>query len=168
MFPDLRNNLKSSGSWLYECSISYSTLKTSIASRIQTPTGELRYLMKGRSKITREISAGFRLCTGERWLRGALLPRLLYYAHWLNQNESRQILRNWRHSNRGNREDWGRRHARASRENQASFRPIPCLWHTWGLPCPGPPRTSHPSCTSITNTTHIWDLQKRAVAQHSH
>jgi hypothetical protein len=27
MFPDLRNNLKSSGSSLYECSISYSTLK---------------------------------------------------------------------------------------------------------------------------------------------
>jgi hypothetical protein len=39
MFLDLRNNLKSSDSSLYECSISYSTLKTSIASRILTPTG---------------------------------------------------------------------------------------------------------------------------------
>jgi len=31
MFPDLRNNLKSSGSSLYECSINYSTLKGSYA-----------------------------------------------------------------------------------------------------------------------------------------
>jgi len=34
MFADLRNNLKRSGSSLYECSISYSTLKYSFASRI--------------------------------------------------------------------------------------------------------------------------------------
>ena len=34
MFPDLRNNLKGSGSSLYECSISYSILKRSFAPRI--------------------------------------------------------------------------------------------------------------------------------------
>jgi len=38
MFPDLRNNLKSSGSLLYKCSICYSTLKRSFASRILTTT----------------------------------------------------------------------------------------------------------------------------------
>jgi len=36
MFPDLRNNLKSSGSSLYKYSISYSTLKHSFAPRILT------------------------------------------------------------------------------------------------------------------------------------
>jgi hypothetical protein len=39
MFSDLRNNLKRSGSSLYECSISYSTLKCSFASRVLTTTG---------------------------------------------------------------------------------------------------------------------------------
>jgi len=38
MFPDLRNNLKSSDPLLYECSISYSTLKRSFAPRILTTT----------------------------------------------------------------------------------------------------------------------------------
>jgi len=38
MFLDLRDNLKSSGSSLYECSISYSTLKGSFAPRIPTTT----------------------------------------------------------------------------------------------------------------------------------
>jgi hypothetical protein len=38
MFPDLRNNLKSSGPSLYECSISYSTLKRSFVPRILTTT----------------------------------------------------------------------------------------------------------------------------------
>jgi hypothetical protein len=36
MFLDLRNNLKGSGPSLYECSISYSTLKRSFAPRILT------------------------------------------------------------------------------------------------------------------------------------
>jgi hypothetical protein len=40
------NNLKSSGSWLYKCSISYSTLKGSFASRILTTTTDL---FKGKS-----------------------------------------------------------------------------------------------------------------------
>jgi hypothetical protein len=40
MFPDLRNNLKGSGSSLYECSISYSTVKCTFALRILiTPSG---------------------------------------------------------------------------------------------------------------------------------
>jgi hypothetical protein len=38
MFLDLRNNQKSSGSSLYECSTSYSTLKRSFAPRILTTT----------------------------------------------------------------------------------------------------------------------------------
>jgi hypothetical protein len=38
MFPYLRNNLKGSGSSLYECSISYSILKRSFAPRILTTT----------------------------------------------------------------------------------------------------------------------------------
>ena len=38
MFLDLRDNLKSSGSSLHECSISYSTLKGSFAPRIPTTT----------------------------------------------------------------------------------------------------------------------------------
>jgi hypothetical protein len=38
MFPDLRNNLKSNGSPLYKCSISYSTLKRSFAPRSLTDT----------------------------------------------------------------------------------------------------------------------------------
>jgi hypothetical protein len=40
MFLDLRNNLKSNGSSLYKCSISYSTLKRSFAPRILTATSE--------------------------------------------------------------------------------------------------------------------------------
>ena len=42
MFPDLRHNLKSSGLLLYECSISYSTLKRSFAPRILTTTSAPR------------------------------------------------------------------------------------------------------------------------------
>jgi hypothetical protein len=42
MFPDLRNNLKSSRSSLYACSISYSTLKRSFAPRIPTTTSATR------------------------------------------------------------------------------------------------------------------------------
>jgi len=38
MFLDLRDNIKSSDSLLYECSVSYSTLKRSFASRILTTT----------------------------------------------------------------------------------------------------------------------------------
>jgi hypothetical protein len=41
MFPDLRNNLKTSGSSLYQCSISCSTLKLSFAPRILTITSKL-------------------------------------------------------------------------------------------------------------------------------
>jgi hypothetical protein len=40
IFLDLRNNLKSSGSSLYECSISYSTLKRKFAPRIPTTTSD--------------------------------------------------------------------------------------------------------------------------------
>jgi hypothetical protein len=40
MFPDLRNKLQNSGSSLYKCSISYSTLKRSFASRSPTTTSD--------------------------------------------------------------------------------------------------------------------------------
>jgi hypothetical protein len=40
MFPDLRNNLKSSGSLLHKRSITYSTMKRSFAPRILTTTSE--------------------------------------------------------------------------------------------------------------------------------
>jgi hypothetical protein len=40
MFPDLRNNMESSDSSLHECSITYSILKRSFASRILTTTSE--------------------------------------------------------------------------------------------------------------------------------
>jgi len=43
MSPDLRNNLKSSGPSLYDCSMTYITLKASIASHILTTTGALIY-----------------------------------------------------------------------------------------------------------------------------
>ena len=49
MFPDLRNNLKSSGLSLYECSISYNTLKCSFAARILITTsgGVFKYSNAG-------------------------------------------------------------------------------------------------------------------------
>jgi hypothetical protein len=47
MFLDLRNNLKSSGSSLYECSISYSTLKSSCAPRIPTIISGSKHLGSG-------------------------------------------------------------------------------------------------------------------------
>jgi hypothetical protein len=53
MFPDLRNNLKSGGLSLYECSMGYSILKRSFASRIlTTPSG-----------------TGCVLTTSEEWIR---------------------------------------------------------------------------------------------------
>ena len=45
MFPDLRNNLKSNGSSLYKCSISYSTLKRSFAPRIWTTTSGAQHII---------------------------------------------------------------------------------------------------------------------------
>jgi hypothetical protein len=59
MFADLRNNLKSSGSSLYECSINYSTLKRSFASRIPTTTSGrssgCRYLQKKNPPPTHRL-----------------------------------------------------------------------------------------------------------------
>jgi hypothetical protein len=50
MLPDLRNNLESSGSSLYECSISYSTLILTLAPRIltttSTPDGRFRHVRR--------------------------------------------------------------------------------------------------------------------------
>jgi hypothetical protein len=46
MFPDLRNNLKRSGSSLCECSIGYDTLKCSFAPRIQTTPSAVVSIMQ--------------------------------------------------------------------------------------------------------------------------
>ncbi len=51
MFPDLRNNLKSRGSSLDKCSISYSTLKPSFPPRIPKTTSE------PRSVISNDLSS---------------------------------------------------------------------------------------------------------------
>jgi hypothetical protein len=47
MFPDLRNNIRSGNSSLYECSISYSTLKHSFVSRfLITTSASTRVLLE--------------------------------------------------------------------------------------------------------------------------
>jgi hypothetical protein len=59
IFPDLRNTLNGSGSSLYECSISYGTLKRSFAPPIlTTPSGFSILMIKCEVRLVCRILRG--------------------------------------------------------------------------------------------------------------
>jgi hypothetical protein len=78
MFLDLKNNLKSSGSLLYKCSISYGTLKGSFASRILTATSgprspSIEDLARVRRGLRRTVVTSSRCPRGSGCRCGAFL-----------------------------------------------------------------------------------------------